>query len=75
MEQLNNYGIYCTFVDMFTDDNMAWIVGCNAEDYKIADALNISEKCIYNDVEHGVVFLNLFQEKYLRGMLDGNNDN
>lgn len=74
MEQLKNHGIECTFVDIFINDNMAWILGCNERDDRIARALNIHKDCIYNDYEHCVVFLNLFQEKYLRGMLNDGND-
>jgi len=74
MEQLKNNGIECTFVDMFTNNNMAWILGCNERDSKIANVLNIHKECIYNDYEHCVVFLNLFQEKYLRGMLNDKDD-
>ena len=69
-ERLDEKGIACIFCDLWTDDNMAYIIGVNADTGKVAKALNIHEKSVYNDHEHGFIILNLFQEKYLRGMLD-----
>ena len=67
-DRLNECNIDCYFADMWVDD-MAFLIGCNASDYQIAKALGIHRECIYNDFEHCFVILNLFQEKYLRGLL------
>lgn len=68
--RLHDKGIECLFVDMWTNDNIAWIFGANTTSERIALALNIREDSVYYDYEHGLVILNLFQEKYLRGMLN-----
>ena len=68
-DRLYSKGIECLFVDIWIDDDVAWIIGCNAENYKLADVLNIHEESIYNDYEHGFIILNLFKEKYLRGYI------
>lgn len=69
-ERLYEKGIDCLFCDLWTDDNMAYIIGVNADTGKVARALNIHEDSVYNDYEHGFIILNLFQEKYIRGMLN-----
>ena len=69
MDRLKSEGIDCLFADIWTDDNMAFIVGCNERTHKIAGVLNIHEEVIYNDSEHSFIMLNLFQEKYIRGLL------
>lgn len=69
LDRLLEKNVECMFVDIWTDDNIAVLVGCKANDFEIARALNISERVIYNDEEHAFVILNLFQEKYLRGLL------
>ena len=71
-DRLKYKGIEFLMVDIWTDDNMAWIIGCRESDSTVADALNIHKECIYNDSEHSLMILNLFQEKYIRGVLDDN---
>lgn len=81
LKRLKSQGFNCLYADMWTDNNVAWLVGClpdtehigrrhvNADG--IADALNLHKESVYCEVESGLIILNLFQEKYLRGMLDG----
>ena len=69
LKRLHSKDIDCTFVDIWTNDNIAILVGCNTNNFKIAQALQIHEEVIYNDFDHAFVIINLFQEKYLRGML------
>ena len=70
LNHLHNQGIECLFVDIWTNDNIAWIIGCTSPIEHIARALGIHKECIYPDWDHGMIILNLFQEKYLRGMLE-----
>lgn len=65
--RLDSKDIQCLYTDMWTDNNLAYIIGCNERTYKIADALHVHEECIYNDSEKGWIIINLFMEKYLRG--------
>lgn len=61
-------GIECLFVDIWSDDDVAWVVG-TTNSSRLADALNIHEEVVYCDYDHGFAIINLFKEKYLRGML------
>ena len=65
--RLKSNNIYCTFADIWTDDNLAYIFGCNENEEKIASVLNIHRESIYYDYEHSFVIINLFMEKCLRG--------
>jgi hypothetical protein len=56
-------------VDIWFYD-IAFIIGCNESKDKIARALNMHKESVYVDDLHGFIILNLFQEKYLRGLLD-----
>ena len=69
MYRLKAYGIDCLFADIWGDKDMAFIVGCDSKTELIANVLNLDEECVYNDFEHGLIILNLFKEKYLRGLL------
>lgn len=69
VDRLHEKGIECYFADIWGCDEIAFLVSCKAHSDKIARALNIHKECIYNDFEHEFVILNLFQEKYLRGLL------
>lgn len=66
MDRLKYKGIDCLFADIWVDNNLAILIGCNANKARIADALQVHEEVIYDYSEHGLVILNLFQEKYLR---------
>ena len=70
LKYLNENGIECVFADMWTDDNIAWLVGCNTNNRRLAKVLGVHEECIYNHMDQCFVIINLFQEKYLRGLLD-----
>ena len=63
-------GVECLKVDIWTDNNVAYLIGCNGKDDALARILNVHEEVIYNDYEQGWIIINLFQEKYLRGLLD-----
>lgn len=69
LDRLHYKDIDCLFVDIWYDNNIMLIIGAKRV-YKIADALNIHNEVVYDDSEHGLVIVNLFQEKYLRGELE-----
>lgn len=61
--------IDCLFADIWFDNNVAIIIGVKNNDTGVARALGIHKECIYNDSEHGMMILNLYQEKCLRGLV------
>ena len=69
LNRLNAKGITCIYADLWTDNNIAFLIGCNADSSSISRALNISEECVYNDYEHMLIIINLFQEKYIQNRL------
>lgn len=73
LDRLHYKKIGCLFADIW-DNDLCFILGCNAYSDKIAQALGVNEECVYNDIEHNFIIVNLFQEKYLRGMLNDGND-
>lgn len=66
--RLHLKGIECLFVDIWGNDNLAILIGCNGSVDKVADALNIHRHCIYYDAEHQMLILNLLEEKIFRMM-------
>lgn len=64
--RFHSLGLPCIFVDMWIDDNIAILVGCNVNSNKIANVLGIHEECVYNEHDQSFVVLNLFQEKCIR---------
>lgn len=66
MHRLNYKGIQHFWADMWTDDNLAIIVGVVAFKHKVAEALNIHEECIYDWSDHSIMIINLYQERMIR---------
>lgn len=64
--RLHNHGIDCFYVDMWGCDTIAFIVGIKSSIEDVARVLGIYKECIYYDVEHCFMILNLYQEKMLR---------
>ena len=64
--RLHSKGLPCLFADIWSDKNIAWLVGCNVFSWKIAEVLNVHEECIYNHSDQAFIFLNLYQEKCIR---------
>ena len=56
----------CIFADMWSDDNLAWLVGCNVFTGKIADVLGVHSECVYNQSDQSFIVINLFMEKCIR---------
>ncbi|MBR3208726.1 MAG: hypothetical protein IKF82_00500 [Bacilli bacterium] len=74
LDRLMLKGIQCYKADIWFDNNIAYLLGCRASVNNLAKVLNMHEECIYNDGESDFIILNLFQEKYLRGLLDDEKD-
>lgn len=69
-DRLHLKGIDCYEADIWNNDGVAYLVGCNADTSELARVLNMHEEAIYNQYEHRFVILNLYQEKQLRGELN-----
>ena len=68
-EYLNKHNVSCLYSDVWGDTNIAFIIGCYTDKYTICKVLGLHEDVVSVDSFHGWVILNLFQEKYLRGLL------
>lgn len=66
LDRLDRKGVPCVAVDIWIDNNLAILFGCNAYSHKIASALNIHEDCIYVIGDTTMVIINLYMEKVLR---------
>lgn len=69
LNRLHNHNIDCYYADMWGCDEIAFLSGINVSlTYldRVAEILNLHKECIYYDVEHSFMILNLFQEKILR---------
>lgn len=66
MDRLYLKGIDCYYADMWPDDDMAFLMGCNSNQSEIANALNLHKDSIYPDDEHCMFILNLYKEKCIR---------
>ena len=62
--------IDCSSADIWYGNTIAYLQGCDASTSEIANVLGLHEESIYNDYEHSLIILNLFQEKWLRGEFD-----
>lgn len=65
MYRLKAKGIECIRADIWFDNNIAVIIGANANNYNVAKALGVDKRCIYAD-EFGMKIINLYQEKAIR---------
>lgn len=68
--RLKSKNIECLFADMWTDENMAYIIGVMGNKSSVAEALGVHEEVIYDVPDKGIMLINLFQEKYIRGVLE-----
>lgn len=70
MDRLAYKDIHCLqVINWYGTDDVVVITGCRAYVGRIADALGVHEDSIVQDVDRGVCVVNLFKEKYLRGLL------
>ena len=70
LNRLRSKGIDCYSADVWWDDNVAYLVGCKANNQELAGVLGVDERCIYNDYEHMFIILNLHMEKAIRLGID-----
>ena len=70
MYRLKSKGIDCLQVLDWYDNNAIVIIGCNAFNSRVADALGVHEECMVSDEDVGIKVVNLFKELYLRGDLE-----
>lgn len=71
--RLKSKGIDCTMVLNWLNNNILVILGTKSYHSKIARALGVHEDTITSDSEYGIVIVNLFHEKYIRGLLNEDN--
>lgn len=64
--RLHSKGLPCLFVDIWSDNNLAILLGCNVFTSKIADVLGVHEECIYNWSDQSMIIINLYMEKDIR---------
>lgn len=69
MYRLESKGIECLKTDIWVDNNIAYIIGAKADTDNIASALGVHKEVVYDAGEIPLVIINLFQEKFLRGLL------
>ena len=68
--RLKSRGIDCLQVLNWADGDSIVLIGIRAFRDVVAKALGVNEECIEEDGEIGIMVVNLFKEKYLRGDLD-----
>ena len=68
--RLKSKNIDCLHADIWFDNDVAFIIGAKANEERIAEALGLHKQAVYMEHESGLCILNLFKEKYLRGLLD-----
>ena len=66
IDRLYYKGIECLSADIWYDNELAYIIGVKGSREEVAKALGINVECIFDDVEHSWMILNLFKEKCIR---------
>ena len=74
LDRLHLKEIDCYSADIWWDNNMAYLLGIKSSVETVAKVLNMHKECIYYDGESDFMILNLFQEKYMRGMFSENKE-
>ena len=67
--RLKDKGIDCLQVINWFNGNVVVLIGVRAYPEKVARALNVHEAVICDDSDIGIMVINLFEEKYIRGLL------
>lgn len=70
MDRLKYKGIDVLQVINWYDDNVIILIGVRDYPDKVARALGVHEDCIVSDLDMGIMVINLFKEKWLRGELE-----
>lgn len=69
-DRLKYNGIDCLQVLNWYDDNAIVLIGVKAYGDRVAKALGVHEECISEDLDIGIMVVNLFKEKWLRGEME-----
>lgn len=67
--RLKSKNIECLAADIWWDNNLAYVLGAKASAQSVAEALGVHKECVYDAVEMPLIIINLFKEKYIRGIL------
>ena len=70
MDRLHYKGIDVLQVINWFEDNVIILIGVRHYADKVARALQVHEDCIVADLDMGIMVINLFKEKWLRGELE-----
>ena len=70
LDRLHYHNIDCLAADIWYDNSLAYLIGCQSNEDELARVLGIHKEVIYQDHLRGWFILNLFQEQYLRGDLN-----
>lgn len=65
IDRLHYKHIDCYSADIWYGDKMAYLIGCYASEEELSRVLGLHKESIYR-TEHGLVILNLYQEKCIR---------
>ena len=66
--RLKSKGVDCLSVyNWYPDDNCIVLVGVRGRPDRVADALGVNQECIVSDLDVGIMVVNLYMEKCLRG--------
>lgn len=68
--RLNAKGIDCMKADIWYDNDLAYLFLVDTDEERIAEALGVHQEVVFIQELEAFVIINLFKEKYLRGMLD-----
>ena len=66
LDRLHSKGLSCSFADIWSDNNIAMLLGCNVFTSKIAEVLGVHEESIYNWTDQAMIIINLYQERCVR---------
>lgn len=69
-DRLKYKGIDCLQVLNWYDGNAIVLIGVKAYGERVAKALGMHSECISEDSEIGIMVVNLFKEKWLRGEVE-----
>ena len=69
-DRLKYKGIDCLQVLNWYDGNAIVLIGVKAYGERVAKALGVNRECISEDLEIGIMVVNLFKEKWLRGEME-----
>ena len=70
MYRLMSKNIECLTADIWWDGDLAYVVGANKSTHDVAEALGVHKEVVYDAGLKPLYIINLFKEKWLRGVLE-----